>query len=59
MPKVSVLIPIYNCEKYLEKCIKSAINQTLKETEEIEKIPDGSEIIIDGGNDHVALQEEN
>ena len=33
MPKVSVLIPIYNCERYLEKCIKSATEQTLKDIE--------------------------
>lgn len=47
---------------YIESAVgefNDVFNQTLKETEEIEKIPDGSEIIIDGGNDHVALQEEN
>ncbi|MGU9099119.1 glycosyltransferase family 2 protein [Clostridium perfringens] len=31
--KVSVLIPVYNTEKYLRKCLKSVINQTLKEIE--------------------------
>ena len=33
MPKVSVIIPIYNVEKYLRKCLDSVINQTLKDIE--------------------------
>lgn len=33
MPKVSVIIPVYNVEKYLSKCLKSVINQTLKDIE--------------------------
>ncbi len=35
MIKVSIIIPIYNAQKYIEKCIQSAINQTLKEIEVI------------------------
>ena len=31
MVKVSVIVPIYNVEKYLEKCLESLVNQTLKE----------------------------
>lgn len=33
MPKVSVIIPVYNAEKYLEKCLDSIINQTFKDIE--------------------------
>jgi glycosyltransferase involved in cell wall biosynthesis len=41
MPKVSVLIPVYNAEKYLCQCLNSVINQTLKDIEII-CINDGS-----------------
>lgn len=40
-PKVSVLIPCYNVEKYLYQCLDSVVNQTLKEIEII-CINDGS-----------------
>lgn len=33
--KVSVVVPVYNEEKYLKKCLDSIINQTLKEIEVI------------------------
>lgn len=32
-PKVSIIVPVYNVEKYLERCIKSLRNQTLKDIE--------------------------
>ena len=38
---LSVVIPIYNAEKYLEKCIKSICNQTYSNIEII-LIDDGS-----------------
>ena len=41
MIKVSVIIPIYNVEKYLEECLNSVFNQTLKGIEII-CIDDGS-----------------
>lgn len=40
-PKVSVIFPIYNNEKYLENCIRSVMNQSLKDIELI-LIDDGS-----------------
>ena len=33
MPKVSVIIPIYNTEKYIRKCLDSVCNQTLQDIE--------------------------
>ena len=41
MPKVSVIIPIYNVEKYLRQCLDSLVNQTLADIEII-CINDGS-----------------
>ena len=41
MAKVSVIVPVYNMEKYLNKCISSIANQTLEDIEII-AINDGS-----------------
>lgn len=35
MPKVSVIIPVYNVEKYIEKCARSLFEQTLDDIEYI------------------------
>lgn len=39
--KISIIIPVYNTSKYLEKCLGSLVNQTLKDIE-IVCIDDGS-----------------
>lgn len=41
MPKVSVIVPVYNVENYLCRCIDSIVTQTLKDIEII-LIDDGS-----------------
>ena len=33
MAKVSVIVPVYNVEKYLDRCMQSLLNQTLKDIE--------------------------
>lgn len=40
-PKISIIVPIYNVERYLDKCIQSLIGQTLKDIEII-LVNDGS-----------------
>ena len=34
-PFLSIIVPIYNVEKYLKRCVDSILNQTLKEIEVI------------------------
>lgn len=43
MPKVSLIIPVYNVEDYIEKCLDSVINQTIDDMEII--------IVNDGSTD--------
>ena len=48
-PLISIIVPIYNTESYLEKCLDSLVNQTLKNIEIIlinDGSPDNSEKII-------------
>lgn len=49
MCKVSVIIPIYNVEQYLRKCLDSVVNQTLEDIELIlvnDASPDASDVIM-------------
>lgn len=41
MTKLSIIVPVYNVEKYLQKCLESLIKQTLKDIEII-CVNDGS-----------------
>ena len=50
MVKVSVIIPVYNVEKYLRECLDSILGQTLKEMEVVcvdDGSTDGSGAILD------------
>jgi len=40
-PDISIIIPVYNVEKYLRECLDSIVNQTFKNFEVI-CINDGS-----------------
>ncbi len=40
-PKISVIVPVFNVEKYLRECLDSVVNQTLRELEII-CVDDGS-----------------
>ena len=40
-PRISIVVPIYKVEQYLDKCVNSLINQTYKEIEII-LVDDGS-----------------
>lgn len=33
MPKVSIIVPCWGVEKYLDRCVESLVNQTLKDIE--------------------------
>lgn len=33
IPKVSIIIPVYNVQQYLERCLNTVVNQTLKDIE--------------------------
>ncbi len=67
MPKISVIIPVYNSERYLNKCLDSVFDQSFSDFEVIivnDGSPDGSQNIIDAykeryPNKIIALRQEN
>ena len=47
---ISIIVPVYNVEKYLERCIESIVNQTYKDIEIIlvdDGSPDNCPVICD------------
>lgn len=51
MPKVSVIVPVYNAEKYLQECVDSILSQTLTNLEVVlvdDGSADSSPVICDG-----------
>ena len=65
--KVSIIVPVYNVEQYLTKCLDSLVNQTLQDIEIIvvnDGSPDNSQRIIDKYVSHypnkvISLMKEN
>lgn len=54
-PKISIIIPVYKAEQYLDRCITSIINQTFTEWELIlidDGSPDTSGVICNGYAEH-------
>lgn len=50
MPKISIIIPVYNVENYLKRCLDSIVNQTLQDIEIIcvnDGSTDGSQKILE------------
>lgn len=45
MPKISVIIPVYNAEKYLNKTLESILKQSLKDIEVI-CVDDGQQMVL-------------
>ena len=45
MPRVSVVLPVYNCERYLREALESVLNQSFKDFETV-VVDDGSGSII-------------
>lgn len=59
MIKVSIIVPVYQVEKYLIKCLDSLVNQTLEEIEIIiinDGSPDQSQLIIEEFQDKYPLK---
>ena len=49
-PKISVIVPVYKVEKYLDRCVESIVNQTYKNLEII--------LVDDGSQSNIAAMHE-
>ncbi len=48
--KISIIVPVYNVEEYIDRCLASLVNQSLEDVEIIivnDGSPDNSQSIID------------
>ncbi len=57
MPKVSVIVPAYNAEKAIERCVRSILNQEYKDLECI-VVDDGSKDSTGEILDHIAKEDD-
>ena len=58
MKKISVIIPVYNAQHYLEECLESVLRQTFRDFEVIlmnDGSTDGSQKIIERTNNPMSL----
>ena len=53
MPKISVIVPVYNVEKYIKECIESILNQSLSDFELLLIDDIGAETTTAWGRDEV------
>ena len=64
MPKITVVVPIYNVEKYLRKCLESIANQSFDDYafnlyDEVKLIMEKTEIILSQNDEEIKIKGEN
>ena len=57
MPEISIIVPVYRVEKYLDRCVQSILNQTFTDFELI-LVDDGSDDGCPALCDEYAKQDE-
>ena len=53
LPKISVVVPVYNVEKYLKKCLDSILNQTYKNLDIICVYDDSNDSTVEIAKEYV------